>query len=228
MSWAANALTLALKAPRGTSGSRNAPRFLPFRLWNTELLTLSQRPHDARARRARVLFIKSWSRAKQLVLPVVSKQSIPKMYVLMDGVQVPVVAAETEGRAGRIEGQRARTRECKLGCVFTQTKVDPEGCPIRDPDSTTYVGAIETAEEFGFRIYNGGLAQRLGVGHDQGGPCRRGRLDLESGRPALSRRHSNRGSVSRPAAFMENSGPAPPPRSGGEETLDASHEGPIG
>jgi len=92
-------------------------------------------------------------RAKQLVLPVVSKQTIPKMYVLMDGVQVPVVAAETAGRTGRIEGQRARTRECKLGCVFTQTSVDQEGWPIRDIGSTTYVGAIETAEEFGFRIY---------------------------------------------------------------------------
>ena len=92
-------------------------------------------------------------RAKQLVLPVVSKQNIPKMYVLMDGVQVPVVAAETEGRTGRTEGQRARTRECKLGCVFTQATVDKEGWPIRDPDSTSYVGAIETAEEFGFRIY---------------------------------------------------------------------------
>ena len=92
-------------------------------------------------------------RAKQLVLPVVSKQNIPKMYVLMDGVQVPVVAAETEGRTGRIEGQRARTRECKLGCVFTQTTVDKDGWAIRDPDSTTYAGAIETAEAFGFRIY---------------------------------------------------------------------------
>jgi hypothetical protein len=91
--------------------------------------------------------------AKQLVLPVVSKKRIPELYVLMDGVQVPVVAAETEGRTGRIEGQRARTRECKLGCVFTQTMVDHEGWPIRDPDSTTYVGAIETAEAFGFRIY---------------------------------------------------------------------------
>ena len=28
-----------------------------------------------------------------------------------------------------------------------------EGYPIRDPDSTTYAGAIETAEEFGNRIY---------------------------------------------------------------------------
>jgi hypothetical protein len=40
-----------------------------------------------------------------------------------------------------------------LGCVFTQTAWDQEGYPIRDPDSTTYTGAIETAEEFGKRIY---------------------------------------------------------------------------
>jgi hypothetical protein len=92
-------------------------------------------------------------RAKQLVLPLVLKQNIPIMYVLMDGVQIPVVAAETEGRTGRIEGKLARTRECKLGCVFTQTAVDKEGWPIRDEDSTTYVGAIETADEFGYRIY---------------------------------------------------------------------------
>ncbi len=93
------------------------------------------------------------ARTKQLVLPVVPKQNIPKMYVLMDGVQVPVVRKDAEGRAGRTEGQPARTRECKLGCVFTQTTLDKEGRPIRDSDSTTYVGAIETAEEFGFRLY---------------------------------------------------------------------------
>lgn len=68
-------------------------------------------------------------RAKQLVLPVVSRQNIPRMYVLMDGVQIPVVPAEAEGRTGRIEGQRARTRECKIGSVFTQTTVDKEGWP---------------------------------------------------------------------------------------------------
>ena len=36
---------------------------------------------------------------------------------------------------------------------FTQSSWDEEGYPIRDPDSTTYTGAIETAEEFGKRIY---------------------------------------------------------------------------
>jgi hypothetical protein len=91
--------------------------------------------------------------AKQLHLPVVVGPAIPYMYVQMDGTQVPVVQAETEGRAGRTPGQPARTRECKLGAVFTQTAVDDQGRPVRDDDSTTYVGAIETAEAFGLRVY---------------------------------------------------------------------------
>lgn len=91
--------------------------------------------------------------AKQLHLATVAGPPIPYLYVQMDGTQVFVVKAETEGRAGRTPGQSARTRECKLGAVFTQTAVDDQGRPLRDEDSTTYVGAIETAEEFGPRIY---------------------------------------------------------------------------
>jgi hypothetical protein len=41
----------------------------------------------------------------------------------------------------------------RLGCVFTQTTCDKKGFAIRDPDSTTYTGAIESASEFGKRIY---------------------------------------------------------------------------
>ena len=37
--------------------------------------------------------------------------------------------------------------------MFTQTGVDDQGRPVRDEDSTTYVGAIESAEEFGLRLY---------------------------------------------------------------------------
>jgi hypothetical protein len=71
----------------------------------------------------------------------------------MDGTGIPVVKKETQGRKGKTDGQPAHTREAKLGCVFTQTSWDAEGYPIRDPDSTTYTGAIETAEEFGKRLY---------------------------------------------------------------------------
>jgi len=91
--------------------------------------------------------------AKQLRLPAVAGPPIPCLYIQMDGTQVFVVKTETEGRASRTPGQPARTRECKLGAVFTQTTVDDQGRPLRDDDSTTYVGAIETAEEFGLRIY---------------------------------------------------------------------------
>ncbi|MEO8131204.1 MAG: ISKra4 family transposase [Bryobacteraceae bacterium] len=92
-------------------------------------------------------------RAVQLNLPVVIGEPIPILYVQMDGTGVPVVKKETLGRQGKTEGQPAHTREVKLGCVFTQTKWDEEGCAIRDPDSTTYTGAIETAEAFGKRLY---------------------------------------------------------------------------
>jgi hypothetical protein len=92
-------------------------------------------------------------RAVQLHLPIRIGPSIPILYVHMDGTGVPVVKKETAGRQGKTEGQPAHTREVKLGCVFTQTTWDKEGYAIRDPDSTTYTGAIETAEEFGKRIY---------------------------------------------------------------------------
>jgi hypothetical protein len=92
-------------------------------------------------------------RAMQLDLPIVIGKPVPILYVQMDGTGVPVVKKETVGRAGKTEGQPAHTREAKLGCVFTQSSWDDEGYPIRDPDSTTYTGAIETAVEFGKRIY---------------------------------------------------------------------------
>jgi hypothetical protein len=92
-------------------------------------------------------------KAVQLELPVIIGKPIPILYVQMDGTGVPVVKKETEGRKGKTEGLPAHTREVKLGCVFTQTAWDQEGYAIRDPHSTTYTGAIETAEEFGKRLY---------------------------------------------------------------------------
>jgi hypothetical protein len=92
-------------------------------------------------------------RAVQLDLPIVIGQPIPILYIQMDGTGVPVVKKETLGRKGKTAGQPAHTREVKLGCVFTQTKWDKEGYAIRDPDSTTYTGAIETADQFGPRLY---------------------------------------------------------------------------
>jgi len=91
--------------------------------------------------------------ALQLDLPVMVSEPIPILYVQMDGTGVPVVKKETVGRQGKTEGQPPHTREVKLGCVFTQTTWDKKGYPIRNPGSTTYTGAVETAEGFGKRLY---------------------------------------------------------------------------
>ncbi len=37
--------------------------------------------------------------------------------------------------------------------MFTQTSWDQDGYAQRDPDSTTYIGAVENAEQFGTRLY---------------------------------------------------------------------------
>lgn len=90
-------------------------------------------------------------------------RAIPVMYVEVDATGVPMVADELAGRKGKQADGSAKTREAKLGCVFTQTKPDEAtGLPVRDPASTTYTGSFETAEEFGGRIRQ--EAQRRGIG----------------------------------------------------------------
>ena len=83
------------------------------------------------------------------------------VYISIDGTGVPVIKEETEGRKGKSEGGKSKTREAKLGCIFTQTKLDENNRPIREESSTTYVGKIETAEDFGKRITT--EAERRGI-----------------------------------------------------------------
>lgn len=75
------------------------------------------------------------------------------LYLMGDGTGVPVLKRETAGRKGKAADGMARTREAKLGAVFTQTTTDAEGKPIRDLASTTYLGKIEAVENFGPRLY---------------------------------------------------------------------------
>lgn len=80
-------------------------------------------------------------------------KTLGALYIEADGTGVPVVREELAGRRGKQADGSARTREAKLGCVFTQTIVARDGRPTRDPASTSFVGAIESAEDFGWRLY---------------------------------------------------------------------------
>ena len=84
-----------------------------------------------------------------------------KFYISFDGTGVPVRKEEWIGRPGKQADGSARTREAKLGCVFTQVGLDKEGRPQRDPESTTYVGAIESSTLFGWRMYAEALRRGL-------------------------------------------------------------------
>jgi len=85
----------------------------------------------------------------------------PIMYVSFDGTGAPMRQQEVAGRKGKQPDGSSRTREVKLGCVFTQTCLDKHGRPRRDPHSTTYVGAIESSRDFGYRIHSEAVRRGL-------------------------------------------------------------------
>ena len=134
-----------------------------------------------------------WSRCRPRPLP-------DKLYIAIDGTGVPMIAAETEGRDGKGEDGKARTREVKMAVAFTQTTVDEDGYPVRDPASSSYLATFAPAAGFG--ILMAAEARRRGAGHVRqltilGDGAR---VDLEPRRPALPRRHPDRRPVPRPRA----------------------------
>jgi len=83
-----------------------------------------------------------------LELPVAPGAApIPVLYASCEDTGTPMRREELEGRQGKQEDGSARTREAKLGCVFTQTVTDAEGNPLRDPDSTSYTGTFQGCRE---------------------------------------------------------------------------------
>jgi hypothetical protein len=83
------------------------------------------------------------------IIPLPPAALPDKMYIAIDGTGVPMMTAETAGRPGKSEDGKARTREVKLACVFTQTKTDQDGYPVRDPGSSSYLATFAPAAGFG-------------------------------------------------------------------------------
>jgi len=98
------------------------------------------------------------------VIPLPPPAPMPDMlYLAVDGTGVPMVAAETEGRAGKGEDGKAHTREVKLACLFTQATLDDDGRPVRDPGSSSYLATFEPAARFGQLV--DAEARRRGAEH---------------------------------------------------------------
>lgn len=105
--------------------------------------------------------MEAWMAAERFALrrqeppPPETPKTLDTLYLEPDGTGVPMVPHELEGRKGKQADGTAKTREAKVGCVFTQTQPlrDDDGRLRRDEASTTYVAAIESADAFGWRLY---------------------------------------------------------------------------
>jgi len=75
------------------------------------------------------------------------------LYIEYDGTGIPMVRKELAGITGKQPDGSAKTREAKIGCIFTQSAFDEKNDPIRDDNSTSYVASIENSDEFGWRVY---------------------------------------------------------------------------
>jgi hypothetical protein len=101
--------------------------------------------------------------ARRKLVPLPPSPLPDKLYAVIDGTGVPVTRKETEGREGKGEDGRARTREVKMAVFFTQDKVNDEGYPVRDRASSSYIATFEPAAAFGDLVKAEGI--RRGAGH---------------------------------------------------------------
>lgn len=98
--------------------------------------------------------VEEWAAKQRTIGLLAPPEEKPEtLYIEFDGTGIPARPEELAESKGKGPGGKARTREVKLGCVFTQTEFGEDGKPIRDPHTTSYVGAIETSVEFGYRIH---------------------------------------------------------------------------
>jgi hypothetical protein len=95
------------------------------------------------------------------VAPPAPEEPIKTLYIEYDGTGVPTRKAELVGRKGKQPDGSAKTREMKTGCIFTQSRLDEEGKPVRDPDSTTYFSQIGDLGDFSDLLYSESVKRGL-------------------------------------------------------------------
>lgn len=85
------------------------------------------------------------------------------LYVSGDGTGIPMRKEELAGRPGKQTDGSAKTRQVYVGCVFTQHRVDEEGHPVRDWESTTYLSSLDSISQFGPLLRREALRRGMGT-----------------------------------------------------------------
>ena len=101
------------------------------------------------------------------IVPLPPPQPVPDMlYVEVDGTGVPMRASQTEGRPGKADDGKARTREVKLARLFTVSRLDDHGRPVMDPGSSTYLATFDGKDALA-RLVEAEYLRRGGDHHRQ-------------------------------------------------------------
>jgi len=75
-------------------------------------------------------------------------EAVPRLYVSCDGTGVPMRRSELVEIKSKGDDGKAKTREVKVGCVFTQHPVEGEE-PFRYTGLTSYIATLRRCHSFG-------------------------------------------------------------------------------
>jgi len=89
-------------------------------------------------------------------------KAVPRMYVSCDGTGVPMRKSELEGRKGKQVDGSSKTKEMKIGCVFTEHP-SGDGVAFRDCDSTSYIATMQRCGAFAGLLRNEALRRGMGL-----------------------------------------------------------------
>ena len=81
---------------------------------------------------------------------------VPILNIQADMTGIPMRPEELQGIRGKQPDGSAKTRQIKIGCVFTQS-FDTQGQPQRDPSSSTYLTTFADVTDFSAMLYSEAL-----------------------------------------------------------------------
>ena len=144
-------------------GCRAAALAGSYEAASQDLLTYAGLPIDARQLQRLVSQVAPvMNRWRQGQGPLAQTTAGEVMCIGTDGTGAPMRRRYLRGRKGK-QGGRARTREVKVGTVFTHRKpAEPDQRPERDQGSTTYLAAIVSADDFGPLLRNEAIRRGMG------------------------------------------------------------------
>lgn len=95
----------------------------------------------------------SWKGTRHVAGP---KKSVPILNIQTDMTGIPMRPEELVDIKGKQPDGSAKTRQVKIGCVFTQS-LDSKGRPQRDPLSSSYVSTFGEVSDLSAMLYSEAL-----------------------------------------------------------------------